>query len=67
MSLEAELLALAGEESDEDVKAPSSPPPRWQSPTVSSPKKRSRAPVKRSRKKARRGDDSDNQDDGDEE
>ena len=51
MSLDDELLMLAGEDSDDDAR-PSSPAP-------SSPKKRARPTPKRSRKKARRDSHSD--------
>lgn len=62
MDLEAELLALAGEEDEDDLKIESSP----QRPIPSSPKKRQRAPpAKRSRKKPRRDDNSDGDDDDD--
>ena len=61
MSLEAELLALAGDsDSDDDIKSGS---PARAPPSVSSPKKRSRAPAKRSRKKPRRDDDDSDDDD----
>lgn len=57
MSLEAELLALAGEDSDDDVQSPAR-----RTPVASSPKKRSRGSTGRSRKKARHDDsDDDNQ------